>query len=286
VSLRGSVDGTGNARDTHHCRTRQFELQGAAAVPEPTMNEPAAVSDRSCLDCGAHLRPEQNFCHHCAQRADVQRLTIHTIVHDFLHALFHADRSVFSLLKALFIRPGHVAREYVAGRRRSHFGPFATLLVLIAIAVLLFDVTGFQSFTRSDGLQLNALLNFLELHLNLIVFVQVPLLSLLCLAVFRMDGFNYAEHTVLAAYAFCLRAVIFCLFILPFWYVVRPAPSLVGYLSTGIWCPYVGVATSQFYSGNKLLSWLKGTAAASLTLVMTSYLIDGLSMLYGTYARN
>jgi hypothetical protein len=249
------------------------------------MNEPVAVADRGCLDCGTALRSEQNFCYHCAQRADVQRLTIHAILHDFLHAILHADRSVFSLLKALLIRPGHVAREYVAGRRRRHFGPFATLIVLIGAAVLLSDLTGFQSFTRSDGGPLNGLLNFLQLHLNLIVFVQVPLLSLLCLALFRMDGFNYAEHTVLAAYVFCLRVIIFCLFILPFWYVVRPEANLVGYLSAGIWCPYVGIATSQFYSGNKFLSWLKGTAAAALTLVMTSYLIDGLSMLYDTYAR-
>lgn len=249
------------------------------------MKEPAAVSDRSCLDCATPLRPEQRFCHQCAQRADVHRLTIHAIAHDFLHALVHADRSVISLLKALFIRPGKVAREYVAGMRRRHFGPFATLIILIGIATLLFDVTGFQSFTRTGGTQLNALLNFLQLHLNLIVFAQVPLLSLLCLALFRRDRFNYAEHTVLAAYVFCLRAVIFCLFILPFWYVVRPAPSLVGYLSAGIWCPYVGVAAAQFYSGNKLLSWLKGAAAALLTLVMTSYLIDWSSMLYDTYVH-
>ena len=248
------------------------------------MNEPAAVSDRRCLDCGTELRTGENFCRHCAQRADVRRLTIHTIGHDFLHALVHADRSVLSLLKALFIRPGYVAREYVAGMRRRHFGPFATLIVLIGIATLLFDVTGFQSFTRTGGLRLNALLNFLQIHLNLIVFVQVPLLSLLFLAAFRADGFNYAEHTILAAYALCLRAIIFCLFILPFWYVARPTPSMVGYLSAGMWCPYVGIAAAQFYSGNKFLSWLKGTAAASVTLAVTSYLIEGLSMLYETYA--
>ena len=128
------------------------------------MNEPAAVSDRSCLDCGTPLRPEQNFCYHCAQRADVKRLTIHAIGHDFLHAVFHADRSVFSLLKALLIRPGHVAREYVAGMRRRHFGPFATLIILMGIAAVLLDVTGFQSFTRPTGVPLNGLLNFLQLH--------------------------------------------------------------------------------------------------------------------------
>lgn len=260
-------------------------LSGATTIPEPAMNEPAAVSDRSCLDCGTPLRPEQNFCYHCAQRADVHRLTIHAIAHDFLHAILHADRSVFSLLKALFIRPGHVAREYVAGMRRRHFGPFATLIVLIGIATLLFDATRFQSFTRAGGAPLNGLLDFLQVHLNLIVFAQVPLLSLLCLALFRKDGFNYAEHTVLAAYVFCLRVVVFCLFILPFWYVARPGANLVGYLSAGIWCPYVGIAASQFYSGNKPLSWVKGTAAAALTLVMTSYLIDGLSTLYEIYTR-
>ena len=87
---------------------------------------------------------------------------------------------------------------------------------------------------------------------------------------------------IACAYAFCLRALIFCLIVLPAWYVMRLSPRAVGYLSSALWCPYVGIAAAQFYSGSKIVSWLKGTAAAGLTLILTNLILDGLSALYSS----
>ena len=242
------------------------------------MSDFSAGGTRHCLDCGAPLQFRQRFCSMCGQPADTHRLTTREIGHDLLHALVHADRSAYTVIKALVTRPGHVAREFVAGKRRRHFGPFASLVILTAITTLLVNVTGFHSITSPNGL--NALQSFEERHLNLIVLAQVPLLSLFFLVVFRRERLNYAEHIVLATYAFCLRALIFCVLILPLWYVERLSPTTVGYLSAALWCPYVGLATLEFYSGNRFASWLKGATAAALTLVVSNFILDGASRLY------
>jgi Protein of unknown function (DUF3667) len=244
----------------------------------PSDSSAAGQAGRACLDCGVVLLAGQKYCPRCGQRTDLARLTLRDIGREVVHAVVHTDRSAYALLRALCARPGYVAREYVRGRRRRHFGPFATLVVLIGISTLLTEFIGFQSIT-SDA-PLNGLLNFLQRHVNLIVFAQLPLLSLACLGLFRADRFTYAEHTVLAAYAFCLRVILFIFIVLPIWYFFRPSAPFLGYLAGAIWSAYFGFAASQFYSGNRLISGLKGALAAALTLEASSMLISGLSAVY------
>ena len=233
---------------------------------------------RHCLDCGMELTPERKFCSNCGQRTATERLSLHDIGHDFVHALVHADRSAYALLKSLCLRPGIVAREYVQGKRRRHFGPFATLVVLIGISTLISELVGFESITSSA--QLNDLQRFLNRHVNLIVFAEVPILSLLCLGLFRADRYTFAENTVLATYAFCFRVVFFVIIVLPCWYVFQPNPALIGYGVEAIWSAYFGWAASQFYSGNRVVTWIKGALAAVLMWQVSSLLITALSVGY------
>jgi Protein of unknown function (DUF3667) len=237
-----------------------------------------------CLDCGADLLQGCRFCPHCGQRADTHRLTIRDLGHDLMHALVHVDRSVYSLFRALITRPGLVAREYVDGMRRRYFGPLASLVIVVGVTSLLISVTGFQSFTSEAGT--NALVNFLQRHVNLVVLAQAPLLAVFCLGLFRADRLNYAEHTVLAAYASSVRAVFFGLIVLPAWYFARPSATLLIYIYGGIWCVYFGFAASQFYSGGKLVSWIKGALAAALTQGATSLIINACAAAYDFYVRN
>jgi hypothetical protein len=235
-----------------------------------------------CLDCGAELLPGQKFCAQCGQRTDLSRLTVHEIAHEFTHALLHADRSALALLRSLLLRPGVVAREYVQGKRRRHFGPFATLVILVGVGSLVSELLGFESITSST--HLNALQDFLNRHVNILVFAQVPLLSLMCLLLFRRDHYGFAEHTVLVVYAACLRPILFVLLILPYWYLFQPSAALIGDLTWAIWSVYFGIAAAQFYSGNRLLSWVKGVFAAAIIYPATSVFINALSWVYGRLA--
>ena len=153
----------------------------------------------ACRNCAATLAPGQKFCWACSQRADIQpRLTMREISHDVVHAITSADRGIFSLVRGLAKRPGHVAREYIAGQRKRHFGPWAFLLITVSLAsavILMTDVQWFGPHPRSPATDL------LQRHINFVFLLQLPLLAAFCALLFRRERLNYAEHLVLAAYA-------------------------------------------------------------------------------------
>jgi len=90
----------------------------------------------NCLDCAAALAPGQRYCSQCGQAADTHRISLAHFAHDLGHALLHADRNVVTLTVALALRPGEVVREYLAGRRKRWFNPFAFLLLVAALGTL------------------------------------------------------------------------------------------------------------------------------------------------------
>ncbi|HEY6619994.1 MAG TPA: DUF3667 domain-containing protein [Steroidobacteraceae bacterium] len=132
--------------------------------------------------------PGQNYCANCGQKAPTPRLTLHEIGAEFVHALAHVDRSALSLIWQLLIRPGVVARDYVAGKRKRYFGPFAFLVVTVAFTSAVIAISGFQAVTTDAP---NGLASFLPNHINLLLFVEVPLLAAACRLVGIREPYNY-----------------------------------------------------------------------------------------------
>lgn len=77
------------------------------------------MSIKKCLNCDRNLLPEHKFCSQCGQSAQVKRFTLPHFIHEVFHAFTHADKGIFHLLKESFLRPGIVAKEYIAGKERS-----------------------------------------------------------------------------------------------------------------------------------------------------------------------
>jgi Protein of unknown function (DUF3667) len=234
----------------------------------------AAPESATCLDCGASLARGQHYCARCGQRADVGRLTVHQIAHDFVHALTHVDRSVLALLRDLALRPGHVARSYAAGARRRYFGPFAFLLIAVGVCSLAIVVTGFTQVQSSAPHNRVAL--FFSAHPNLLFLLQVPLLALACRAIFFRSGCNYAEYLVLAAYTTGMRTVFVTLVVVPVWLLSgrssAAAPLL--FLYWGLWCIYFGWAAAQFHRTSGLRAALGGAVAAAAAQAATALLVS------------
>lgn len=194
------------------------------------------------------------------------------IGHDLLHAVTHADHSIFALIRALLTRPGHVARDFIEGRRKRHFGPFAFLVIAVGLAsavILLSGVNWFLPFQH--GRAGDVLLR----HINLVILVQAPLLAAICAVFFHGARRSFAEHLVLAAYASGMRALFLA-------FVETPLLALTGadtanpWLATGyfgIWFAYFAFAASQFYRGNRLWSAFKASVAAILSQVVTVALV-------------
>lgn len=227
----------------------------------------------ACRNCGVPFTNGQNFCGACGQRTNIApQLTMRELGHDLVHAITHADHSIFALIRALLTRPGHVARDYIEGRRKRHFGPFAFLVITVGLAsavILISGVEWFQPFQHGRAGDI------LQRHINLVILVQAPLLAAFCAVFFRRERRSFAEHFVLAAYASGLRALFLAVIETPL-LALTGADTANPWLATGyfgIWFSYFAFAASQFYRGNRLWSAFKASAAAIFSQVLTVALI-------------
>jgi len=234
-----------------------------------------------CANCDAALLPGQKYCGQCAQKIPSHRLSVREISHDLLHAFLHVDRSALSLIRALLVRPGVVARAYIAGHRKRYFGPFAFLFIVVGLASLALASSGLMAPPTPDG-RINAATEFLQRHVNLVILLQLPLLSAFSQLLFRRSKFHFAEHMVLAAYTSGMRSIIFTLVTLPLWYLLRDIVGVqwIIYVYLLVWAVYFGFASSQFHQGHRGWLWFKGFAAAALAHLTTTILVGAVILGY------
>jgi hypothetical protein len=227
----------------------------------------------SCRNCFSPLVAGGRYCAGCGQKAETPRLSLHDIGHDAVHALFHVDRSVLSLIRALAVRPGRVALDYVTGRRKQYYGPFAFLIVIVALASAAIAWTEFPAVTSGGP---SPVAQFLQHHVNLLFFVQVPIMAAALRVLTPRGPFNYAEYLVLAAYTGAMRTLFFTVVNVGGWYLLRPSEHVARdlYLALLTVGPlYLGYACSQFLPGGRWLGAVKGVAAAFITFAVTQLLV-------------
>ncbi len=244
-------------------------MLSTTAARDPSAHEPAA-HDGVCKNCETLLPAEWHFCAQCGQKAATPRLSLHEIGHETLHALLHVDRSALSLIKSLAVRPGRVALDYVSGRRKRYYGPFAFLVICVALSATAIAVTGFAVVT-TDGP--NAIADFLQHHVNLVWFTQVPIIAAALRLLTPRGPFNYAEFLVLAAYTMGMHILFYTVVDVGGWYVLKPNPehAKAAYLALWpIWPLYLGFACAQFLPGAKALSAGKGILSALLAYAATN----------------
>jgi hypothetical protein len=233
----------------------------------------------ACLNCATPLAPQDQHCRQCGQKADTHRLNMHDIGHAAVHVLTHADHSVLALVRDLAVRPGRVAREYVAGRRRKYFNPFTFVLVVVGLASLAMAAAGFVDFTRAAA-RGHPVAAFLQRTLNLVVLVQLPLLALFAALLFRGAKLNFAEHLVLAAYTSGFRSIFFTCVVLPVFLLGRTNHQATLMVYLALWLTYLGVACAQFYDGNRWWGWVKGVLVGLCAQAVTTVAIIGLMQVW------
>jgi hypothetical protein len=103
-----------------------------------------AETRAACVSCGHPLAGE-NYCSRCGEEVlDPSKLTLrHFLAHTFLHELLNFDGKIWRTLRLLLFRPGFLALEYSAGRRRPYVNPLRVLIVVIVVYVLATPGTGF-----------------------------------------------------------------------------------------------------------------------------------------------
>jgi hypothetical protein len=159
-----------------------------------------------CKNCNTHFRG--NFCSHCGQSANVNKINAAYFLHDIPHSVFHIDKGFFYTLKSLITKPGIALREYLNGHRIKHYRPFAFVIIMSTICTVIIKGVNYLTnklYTENNpGSSIHYGDNIFVKYPSLLIFLMIPILSFITWLFFKKKNFNYWEHflinTYLAAY--------------------------------------------------------------------------------------
>jgi hypothetical protein len=93
----------------------------------------------TCKNCGATV--SGRYCSNCSQAAEVHVPSVTELLHEVLEGLTHSDSRLWRSLHYLWLKPGRLTLEFVAGRRFSFLPPFRLYLIISVVFFLLFSLS-------------------------------------------------------------------------------------------------------------------------------------------------
>jgi len=106
-----------------------------------------------CVECGAEV--SGRFCSECGEAAAHHDYSLAHAADELVETLFHVDGRVFLTFRALLAKPGELAENFLAGRRRSQMGPVQLFVVCNLIYFLMQPFTKAEPFTSTLFMQTN-----------------------------------------------------------------------------------------------------------------------------------
>ena len=257
------------------------------------------LASGDCANCDRAIAgPEQKFCPACGQPTPAHRIDWHFLGHELEHSVLHMDRGIFYSLKELMLRPGHLMRDYIEGRRANQVKPLLLLMITAAAVVFLskyllagdvlgsaFVVTGGETTGTGAAIKFNALLvevftavrDWTNAHYAAAALLLLPLEAAAFRLAFRGMGLNYPEWLVLATYITVQAFVIMTVtIVLRHWLPQAQA--------WGLWLSlaYALFSLAQFFKGYPgWQSVLRGIFGFVLYFLMQTVLI--LALVLGVY---
>jgi hypothetical protein len=197
----------------------------------------------TCKNCGNTIHVK--YCSYCGQEPVKERLTFKEIIQKFAEAFTHADTGVFTLVKNLSIKPADVSREYIQGKRKKYYSPMKYLVLVVTISALLtlhyekYNVPFEPAFMPDDNMDdMVEMQYFNHNYYKYLIFLAIPLASVVTMLVFRNSGLNFSENLVFNAYIISQVILLHTIFVTP----------LLIYSSTwDDWIIFIYMALAAFY---------------------------------------
>jgi uncharacterized protein DUF3667 len=155
-----------------------------------------------CQNCSHKYKG--NFCPDCGQESHTHRINAGYFLHDIPHSVFHVDKGLLYTLRSLFTNPGKMLAEYMTGKRVRHFRPFAYVIIMSTICTLL--IKWIEKATLNLSLKHNAdsvipgSESFFAKYISVLIFLLIPVLSLVTWLFYRKNRYNYWEHFLINTY--------------------------------------------------------------------------------------
>jgi len=261
-----------------------------------------------CLNCESSLQPDDQFCSQCGQTTQVHPITFHHFIHDATHFFTHADKGIFGLLKGLAFRPGIVAKEYLAGKRKKYMSPLNFFLIMVGLFV--FTLTTFHTMDQPaqyEAMRKNAesqqdpvvkqrrlektkraeeANHFMSRNSNLVsLLFATPLMTLVFFLFYRKAGYNYMEHLAVNFYFSGFGSLIFIVVIAPLVRIVN-SPSFLA-IAIGLFLLleviYRSIAYYQFMNRKGVGAYTKALLVSFLGIILWTTLSTTFIRLYIDY---
>jgi hypothetical protein len=107
------------------------------------MNDASKIEETAadCPNCGARIETpatDAKYCASCGQkRIEPHELTVTHFFGNLVHEITHLDSNkILKTFAALLTRPGHLTREYLAGRKGQYIKPVRIYLTVSALYFL------------------------------------------------------------------------------------------------------------------------------------------------------
>jgi hypothetical protein len=160
------------------------------------------MNSTHCKNCNALA--EGNYCSVCGQATSTHAINASYFLHDIPHSIFHVDKGLFYTLKALFTNPGKMLVEYLEGKRVKHFRPFAYVVIMSTLCTLL--IKGIEAVmiriytSKNPEAVINVHHSFFHDYISVLIFLLIPVLSLITWLCMIRKPFNYWEHFLINTY--------------------------------------------------------------------------------------
>jgi hypothetical protein len=233
---------------------------------------------KRCRNCETTLDGE--FCPACGQKdIDLER-PFFALLSETVSEAVDLDGRAFRTVKTLFLYPGQLTAEFLAGRRRTYTSPLRLYLFISVSFFVLMAWVAARGLLLEHGQTVLAdapvQAQFMSDQMPKLMFLLLPVFALMLKAVFSRR--LYFDHLIHSVHLHCAAFIILAV-MLPLEKVASEnVPALIlQVVMLGYFVVYLLMSLRRVYA----ISWLQsiGRAAAVLFgyLVVFSVLIEGTS---------
>lgn len=233
---------------------------------------------KNCCNCHAPIASA--YCPECGQKDINLERPMTDLVRELLKETFEVDGRAFRTLRTLFLQPGILTTEFLAGRRRAYTPP---LRLYIVISVSFFVIAAWlagQGVLLDTGQSIDAdapgQARFLADDLPRLMFVLLPIFALLLKI--ATPGRLYFDHLIFSVHLHSAAYVVLAL-MLPLEHVPHWLPIGVQILLFAYLLSYFVIAVHRVYATGWAVAILKSLAVLIAYLVVFSVLVETASSL-------
>lgn len=228
-----------------------------------------------CRNCGFELTGE--FCSACGQRDVSYEKPIWHLVRSAINETFEVDGRTAKTVKTLFMRPGALTADYLAGRRTAYTPPLRLYLVFSIAFFLFIAWVASSGILREPGadptFDAAVQARFLSDDLPTLMFLLLPVFALLTKLVYwnRL----YFDHLIFSLHLHCIAYVVFSI-VLPLEGIANQnvALLLIQTIAFFAFLVYFGLAVRKVYGSGWIGVTLRSILVLLLYMIIVSVAIE------------